>query len=98
MALDGIAEFLGISHGTAGPWPHEPARIGMHATEGETWVLDLTASGSHLLDDRAETTTGLHGPASDLLLTLHGRLSPDRLRVHGDRAVLESLLSRPDLG
>ena len=24
VALDGIAEFIGISHGTAGSWPHEP--------------------------------------------------------------------------
>ncbi|WLQ50646.1 maleylpyruvate isomerase N-terminal domain-containing protein [Streptomyces poriferorum] len=97
VALDGIAEFIGISHGTAGPWPHEPARIGLHAAEGESWVLDLTASGSRVLDGRPETATGLHGPASDLLLTLHGRLSADSLRIQGDRAVLENLLSWPHL-
>ncbi|MFE9859366.1 maleylpyruvate isomerase family mycothiol-dependent enzyme [Streptomyces sp. NPDC005780] len=98
VALDGIAEFIAISHGTAGPWPHEPARIGLHAAEGESWVLDLTASGSPVLDGRPETATGLHGPASDLLLTLHGRLSPESLRMQGDRAMLENLLSWPDLG
>lgn len=98
VAIDGIAEFIGISHGTAGPWPHEPARIGLHAAEGESWVLDLTASGSHVLGGRPATATGLHGSASDLLLTLHGRLSPDSLRIQGDRAVVENLLNWPDLG
>ncbi|MFI6899546.1 maleylpyruvate isomerase family mycothiol-dependent enzyme [Streptomyces sp. NPDC050256] len=98
VAIDGIAEFIGISHGTAGPWPHEPARIGLHAAEGEAWVLDLTAYGSHVLDGRPATATGLHGSASDLLLTLHGRLSPDSLRIQGDRAVVENLLNWPDLG
>lgn len=98
VAIDGIAEFIGISHGTAGPWPHEPARIGLHAAEGESWVLDLTASGSHVLGGRPATATGLHGSASDLLLTLHGRLSPNSLRIQGDRAVVENLLNWPDLG
>ncbi|MGW6207793.1 maleylpyruvate isomerase family mycothiol-dependent enzyme [Streptomyces sp. NPDC055089] len=98
VALDGIDEFIAISHGTAGSWPHEPVRIGLHAAEGESWVLDLTASGSHVVDGRPETATGLHGPASDLLLALHGRLSPGGLRIQGDRAVLENLLSWPDLG
>ncbi|WP_328896059.1 maleylpyruvate isomerase family mycothiol-dependent enzyme [Streptomyces sp. NBC_00236] len=98
VAIDGIAEFIGISHGTAGPWPHEPARIGLHAAEGESWVLDLAASGSHVLGGRPATATGLYGSASDLLLTLHGRLSPDSLRIQGDRAVVESLLNWPDLG
>lgn len=98
VAIDGIAEFIGISQGTAGPWPHEPARIGLHAAEGESWVLDLTAAGSHVLGGRPETVAGLHGSASDLLLTLHGRLSPDSLRIQGDRAVVENLLNWPDLG
>lgn len=98
VAIDGIAEFIGISHGTAGPWPHEPARIGLYAAEGESWVLDLTASGAHVLGGRPATATGLHGSASDLLLTLHGRLSPDSLRIQGDRAVVENLLNWPDLG
>lgn len=97
VALDGIAEFIGVSHGTAGPWPHEPARIGLHTTEGESWLLDLTASGAHVIDGHHETVADLHGPASDLLLTLHGRLPLDGLRSEGDRATLENLLRWPDL-
>lgn len=98
VALDGIAEFIGVSHGTAGPWPHEPSRIGLHAAEGESWLVDLTASSSHVIDGHHETAADLHGSASDLLLTLHGRLPLDSLRSEGDRATLVNLLSWPDLG
>jgi uncharacterized protein (TIGR03083 family) len=98
VALDGIAEFIGVSHGTAGLWPHEPSRIGLHAAEGESWLVDLTASGSHVIDGHHETAADLHGSASDLLLTLHGRLPLDSLRSEGDRATLVNLLSWPDLG
>ncbi|WP_329460676.1 hypothetical protein [Streptomyces sp. NBC_01497] len=73
VALDGIAEFIGLSHGNAGPRPHNPTRIGLHAAEGQSWLVDLTASGSHLVDGQHETDVGLHGSASNLLLTLHGR-------------------------
>ncbi|WP_329453965.1 maleylpyruvate isomerase family mycothiol-dependent enzyme [Streptomyces sp. NBC_01497] len=97
VALDGIAEFVGVSHGTAGPWPHEAARIGLHAAEGESWLVDLTASGSHLIDGQHETAADLHGSASNLLLALHGRLPLDSLRSEGDRATLENVLSWPDL-
>ncbi|WP_405744050.1 maleylpyruvate isomerase family mycothiol-dependent enzyme [Streptomyces sp. NBC_01525] len=98
VALDGIAEFFGVSHGTAGPWPHEPARVGLHAAEGESWLIDLTASGSDVIDGRQDTAADLYGSASDLLLTLHGRLPLDSLRSEGDRTTLENLLSWPDLG
>ena len=97
VALDGIAEFIGISHGTAGPWPYAPARIGLHAAEGESWLLDLKSPGSPVPDNQPETVADLYGPASDLLLTLHGRLTLECLRTRGDRAVLERLLSWPDL-
>jgi hypothetical protein len=98
VALDGIAEFIGISQGTAGPWPYEPARIGLHAAEGESWLLNLKAPESHVLNGQPETVADLHGSASNLLLTLHGRLPLDGLRSQGDRATLENLLSWPDLG
>ncbi len=97
-AIDGIAEFISVSYGTAGPWPHEPVRIGLHAAEGQSWLLDLTAPGAHVIDGQHETAADLHGPASNLLLTLHGRLPLDSLRSEGDRAVLENLLRWPSLG
>ncbi|MFF9481677.1 maleylpyruvate isomerase family mycothiol-dependent enzyme [Streptomyces sp. NPDC014733] len=98
IALDGIAEFIGVGHGTAGPWPHKPTRIGLHAAEGESWLVDLTASGSHVIDGQHKTAADLHGSASDLLLTLHGRLPLDSQRSQGARATLENFLRWPDLG
>ena len=97
VAIDGIAEFIGVSHGTAGPWPHEPARIGLHADEGESWLLDVRASGSRVIDGQHETAADLHGSASSLLLALHGRLPLESLRSEGDRATLENLLRWPNL-
>lgn len=96
-ALDGIAEFIGVSHGTAGRWPHEPTRIGLHAAEGESWLPDLTESGSRLVDVRHEADADIHGSASDLLLTLHRRPTLGNLRHEGDRTALEKLLDWPDL-
>jgi uncharacterized protein (TIGR03083 family) len=95
VALDGIAEFIGVSHGTAGPWPHEPVRIGLHTAEGESWLVDLTTSGSCIFDGQHQTAASLHAPASNLMLTLHRRVRLDSLRLEGDRAALENLLSGP---
>ena len=97
VALDGIAEFIDISYGTAGPWPYAPARIGLHAVEGESWLLDLKPPDSPVPDGPAATVAELYGSASDLLLTLHGRLNLDRLRSQGDRATVERVLSWPNL-
>ncbi|MFJ2257033.1 maleylpyruvate isomerase family mycothiol-dependent enzyme [Streptomyces sp. NPDC087844] len=98
VALDGVAEFIGVSHGTAGPWPHEPTLISLHAAEGESWMLDISESGSHLVTDgQRGADAALHGTASGLLLTLHGRLPLDTLRSEGDRTTLENLLNWPDL-
>ncbi|MFC8362236.1 hypothetical protein ACFUIY_20495 [Streptomyces griseorubiginosus] len=98
VALDGTAAFIDVAHGTAGPWPHRPARVGLHATEGASWLIELTGSGARGVDGSQGTDADLYGPASDLLLTLHRRLPLDSLRGEGDRAVLENLLSWPDLG
>ncbi|WP_028805455.1 maleylpyruvate isomerase family mycothiol-dependent enzyme [Streptomyces sp. 142MFCol3.1] len=97
VAFDGIAEFIGVSHGTAGPWPHEPVRIGLHTTQGPSWLIGLTESGSHLIEGHHQTDASLHGSASNLLLTLHGRLPLDNLQSKGDRTTLENLLNWPNL-
>ncbi|MFF7705308.1 maleylpyruvate isomerase family mycothiol-dependent enzyme [Streptomyces lydicus] len=98
VALDGITEFISVGHRTAGPWPHEPARFGLHAAEGKSWLIDLPASASHIIDGQPKTAADLHGSASNLLLALHGRLPLGSLRSEGDRAALENLLSWPNLG
>jgi uncharacterized protein (TIGR03083 family) len=93
VAVDGVAEFIQVGLGSSGPWPGRPARIAFTATEGPSWVLDLTPSGARL-DPAAggEPVATVHGSASELVLALYNRISFDDLRVDGDRAVLAELL------
>lgn len=97
VAVDGITEFLVVSLGTAGAWPHRPARLALAATEGPTWTVDLTPSGADPDPAAAgDPVVTLHGPASDLLLALFGRISTDRLRIDGDAKVIDELRSWVD--
>ncbi|WP_328491913.1 hypothetical protein OHS59_03580 [Streptomyces sp. NBC_00414] len=66
-------------------------------TEGTTWLLGLSPTGARPLASSAAVDERLHGSASGVLLTLHGRLPPDGLRTDGDRAVLQRFLDRPSL-
>jgi len=98
IALDGIAEFIGVSLGSSGEWPHDPARVAVHTTEGPSFELDLSSTGARLLDGPTTARERIRGSASDVLLTLYGRLPLDRLRTEGDRTVLRQLLAWPPLG
>ncbi|MFD5268009.1 hypothetical protein [Streptomyces sp. NPDC058335] len=73
-------------------WPHDPARIGLHTTEGPSWLLDLTPTGVRLLDGPATAGERVYGSASDVLLALNGRLPLDRLRRSAPAPVLEGFL------
>ena len=97
IALDGIDEFISVIHGSSGAWPHDPARISLHSTEGPSWLLDLTSTGVRLLDDSSPAGDRIHGRASDLLLALYGRLPLERLRIEGLRTVLQRFLDWPPL-
>lgn len=97
IALDSVAEFLTVSYGTSGPWPHRPARVGWHTGEGPSWCLELSPHGAGLRDDDGLRTATVHGTASDLLLALQGRIPLSRLGVEGDRSLVDALLAWPDL-
>ncbi|MFD7066278.1 maleylpyruvate isomerase N-terminal domain-containing protein [Streptomyces sp. NPDC059913] len=45
-ALDGVDEFLSTCVATASAWPHQPAAIDFHASEGHSWRLSLSADGA----------------------------------------------------
>ncbi|WP_127501465.1 maleylpyruvate isomerase family mycothiol-dependent enzyme [Actinoplanes solisilvae] len=99
VAVDGVAEFLEVAVGSLGAWPHKPARVAFVAVDGPTHVLDLTPAGGRL--DPAvggDPVVSVRGSASDLVLTLYGRVPFDELRVEGDREVLTQLRrwSNPD--
>jgi uncharacterized protein (TIGR03083 family) len=92
VAVDGVAEFLTVSLGSLGEWPHRPARVAFSATDGPGWTVDLTPTGAVLEPAAAgEPVATVHAPASDLVLALYGRVPFDDLRVDGDRAVLAEL-------
>ena len=48
VAVDGVAEFLQVTYGSEGAWPHRPARVVFASTEGPSWTLDLTPAGARL--------------------------------------------------
>jgi len=97
VAVDGVAEFLQVTFGVAGDWPHRPARIVFSAVEGPSWVLDVTPDGARL-DPAAggEPVATVHGSASDILLALFGRIPLDHLRIDGDPTVVTQLKSWAD--
>jgi uncharacterized protein (TIGR03083 family) len=96
-AVDAVDEFLSVSLGAAGSWKSPPARVGLAADEGPSWLIDLTEPGATAT--RGEVTAVpppgavLAGSASDLLLTLFGRLDPGALRITGDAGLIRSLLA-----
>lgn len=94
VAVDGVGEFLSVSLGSLGAWPHRPARVALQAVEGLSWTVDLSPSGA-TADPAAsgEPVTRLHATASDLVLALHRRIPLADVRVDGDQEVAEQLLT-----
>ena len=77
LADDGVDEFLWVARQMRGPEP-----IAFHATDTGTIF-----SAGH---EPADITVS--APASELVLLLHSRLTPDDVEVSGDRAALEAFL------
>ena len=94
IAADSVDEFLTVSLGSSGPWPHQPARIALRASAGPQWLVDLSEKGAVVVTDGAEQDSGawLAGRASDLLLVLYARLGLDAVQVGGDRALVRQLI------
>lgn len=96
VALDGVAEFLDTCNSTPAAWPHQAATIHRHATEGHSWLLALDDTGARpapLTDDAAPASASATGTAEQLLLFVRGRLTPNDLRIEGDRQVFERLIA-----
>ena len=95
--MDAVAEFLVVSLGSLGAWPHRPARIALSAVEGPTWLVDLTPAGAKA--DPApsgEPVATVQASASDLLLLLYGRIAPDSVTIKGDASAVHELLAWTD--
>ncbi len=103
VALDGVEEFQFTCCATTSPWPHEPAVIDYHATEGTSWRLRLSANGARIirlptLDTNAATTpnapdASAEGTASNLVLTFYGRTPLDSLKLEGNPLIFNQLIA-----
>ncbi|WP_405835716.1 maleylpyruvate isomerase family mycothiol-dependent enzyme [Streptomyces sp. NBC_01518] len=100
-ALDGIDEFLSTCCAGTDPWPHEPATVEYHATEGRSWRLALSADGARATELPVPATgTGqdaagatLQGTAGELVLALYARIPVNSLKVDGDPRLFDLLLA-----
>jgi uncharacterized protein (TIGR03083 family) len=100
VALDGVEEFLSTCCATTSAWPHEPAAVDYHATEGRSWRLTLSADGARtarLPDPGTASATAadasLRGTAGELVLVLYGRIPADSLKIDGERRLFDQLLA-----
>lgn len=107
VALDGVEEFLSTCCATTSAWPHEPAAVDYHATEGRSWRLWLSADGARTArlpqpgtmpttvagEDPDAADASARGTASELVLTLYGRVAVDSLKLDGDRRLFDQLIA-----
>ncbi len=96
VALDGVEEFQFTCCATTSAWPHEPAVVDYHATEGRSWRLRLSAEGARvtrLAGDEGPADVSARGTASDLVLWFYGRIPMNSLRVEGDTRIFDRLVA-----
>jgi uncharacterized protein (TIGR03083 family) len=98
VALDGVDEFQTTCCATTIAWPHEPAVVHYHATEGRSWRLDLSAEGAKVTHLPAtmvgeDPDASLRGTASDLVLAFYNRIPVDSLELGGDRRIFDQLIA-----
>ncbi|MEU5790576.1 hypothetical protein ABZ754_22980 [Micromonospora purpureochromogenes] len=96
---------------TTAAWPHQPAAVDYHATEGRSWRLWLSADGARAArlptpgtmpatvagEDPDTADAAARGTASELVLAFYGRIPVDSLKLDGDRRLFELLIAwEPD--
>ncbi|MFI5832270.1 maleylpyruvate isomerase N-terminal domain-containing protein [Micromonospora sp. NPDC051300] len=98
VALDGFDDCQFTLCATNVAWPHEPATVDYHATEGRSWRLRLSPDGAQVArrapaagEDRAAVDASARGTASDLVLFFYGRVPLESLTFAGDRRVFDRL-------
>ncbi|SDP06864.1 maleylpyruvate isomerase family mycothiol-dependent enzyme [Lentzea jiangxiensis] len=92
IAVDGVDEFLMTCFSTSSPWPHEPAIVDYHVTEGGLWRISMSADGARVVEpgDGAADASA-EGSAHDFLMVFYGRGSLEPLKLDGAVHVLDQL-------
>ena len=71
------------------PVTGEGETIHLHCTDGEgEWLVRLAPDGATVTREHAKGDVAARGTASDLLLLVWGRITPDAVDVFGDAALL----------
>jgi len=98
LALDGFDDCQFTLCATDVAWPHEPAVVEYHATEGRSWRLRLSENGAEPLrfTTADEQGTGkidasATATASDLMLFFYDRISLDKVHAEGDTRIFDRL-------
>lgn len=98
VALDGFDDCQFTLCATTVAWPHEPAVVDYHATEGRSWRLRLDHNGAHVV----RLAPDVEGPAvvadatarasaSDLVLFFYDRISLAAVDAQGDQRIFDRL-------
>ncbi|TWG28565.1 MDMPI-like protein [Micromonospora palomenae] len=101
VALDGFDDCQYTLCATTVAWPHEPAVVDYHATEGCSWRLRLSRDGARVArfgepaasEDPGTADASARGTASDLVLFFYGRIPLDSLKWDGDRRIFDQLIA-----
>jgi len=108
VALDGVDEFLSTCCATTEAWPHHPAVVDYHASEGRSWRLWLSADGARFAprpvpDPASGTVAGApfdtepdfsaRATAHGLVMAMYGRNPLQSLEVAGDTEVYDQLVA-----
>ena len=98
VALDGFDDCQFTLCATNVAWPHEPAVVDYHATEGRVWHLRLSSAGAQVerrdpaaASDFEAPDVYARGTASDLVLFFYGRIPVESLEFGGDRRIFDRL-------
>ena len=96
VALDGFDDGQFTLCATTVAWPHEPAVVDYHATEGRSWRLRLSDAGAEAARltpsaDDSVADVSATAPASDLMLFFYDRIPVDSVNAEGDLRIFEQL-------
>ncbi|KLO32558.1 maleylpyruvate isomerase family mycothiol-dependent enzyme [Mycobacterium haemophilum] len=96
LAVDGVDEFLDeVLPGLCQDLGGLVQTICLRANDsGDNWTIRVEDGSSHLTRACVRADATVTATASDLLLLLWGRCSPDQVQVDGDLAALQRFLTR----